>query len=136
MTWQVTIVLQVIASSLMTLWARRLTLNYKNAFYIVAFCNYAVIALIGTGLAIITSHGLPSLPTSSSYIYLLGVGIFIPLSWLLGYKLISIVGASNGVIAGLASFVITAIFGVIFLNETVSIPFIIGCVFLVSKKRA
>jgi drug/metabolite transporter (DMT)-like permease len=115
----------------MTLWARRLTLNYKKAFYLVVFCNYAIIALIGIALAIIANHGsLPALPTPSSYIYLIGVGIFIPLSWLLGYKLIAIVGASNGVIAGLASFVITALFGVVLLGESISLAFIIGCIFL------
>lgn len=126
MSWQLAIIGHVFVSALMAIMARRLSLTNRRAFYIVGFMTYLMIAL--AGLVYSSLFGVPwdYLPTAQQWLYILPAGIGIAAAWLLHYRMIGIIGASNAVIASMANYIGTALLGFIFLQEGISGSFILG----------
>lgn len=133
MLWQFAVIAQIIPSSLTALWARKVSLVNKNTFFSTGFFSYLVVALLGITVGLYhNGYKIPALPNGNIYWLLLGIGVFIPISWLLQYKLISIVGAANGMIANTTNFVTTAFFGFIFLGEIITPLFFAGSLLMLT----
>lgn len=131
MSLGLTYLLMVALSSIMTLWSRRVSLVNKDIFFTTGLINYLVVACVGIVACLVHfNYNLPDLPSGNIKYYLLAVGIFIPLSWLAQYKIVSLVGAANGAIAATINYTTAALFGFIFLSEELTISFIIGSILI------
>lgn len=130
MTWQIAITLQVLVSSIMTLFTRRVTLSVKNVFFGVGVLSYFMVALMGFVYSLVYNHGLPVAPSLTTWAYILLEGFCIPLAWLILYKMISLIGAGNAVIVSSLNTTAAALMGVFFLHESLSITFALGAVFI------
>lgn len=133
MTWKIIIITQVLVSAAMTVFTRRLALNDRRLFFVIGVLSYGVIAIMGFIFSIVFGQGLPTVTNPAVWPYLLIEGIFIPVSWLLQYKVISMLGASNAVLATMLNYVGAAITGFIFLNEKYTLTFLIGVLFIFSS---
>lgn len=132
MTWQQVMMMQIIASTAMTLWYRKISVTYpKNTFTTFLFV-YIGVATAGVVLSVVGQGGIAPLPRGVVLWYILGEGLLIPLSWLLAYKLLSIIGASAMAIAQSITFLTTALFGVLFLHEPLTLGLFFGALFLLS----
>lgn len=131
MTWQAAITLQVVVSSFMTLFTRRLTLTVTQVFFGVGMVSYATVASSGLILSIINNGGSPVLPTGNAWLYLAIEGLCIPLSWLMQYKLIRYIGAANAVIVSALNTVGAALLGILFLKDGLSTWFILGAALII-----
>lgn len=114
----------------MTMFARRVSLSIRNVFFGVGLLSYLAVAAAGWCYMLIASHGQLALPATSVWPYLLVQGVAIPAAWLIQYKLISYIGASNTVIATTLNIVTTALLGVVALGEPVSFSFGLGAVLM------
>jgi drug/metabolite transporter (DMT)-like permease len=126
MTWQTIIILQIIVSSIMTIFTRQLTLTSKKMFFAVGVVSYVTVACAGWVISILYGDGMLSIPPSSAWPYLIVQGLFIPAAWLTQYKLISNVGAGNAMIVTTLNTLGTAMLGIIFLQEGLTLSFILG----------
>lgn len=126
MSWQLTIILQIFASTVMTLFTRRLSLSVKKVFFGVGVLSYITIAAAGWIFASTHGHGLPTVPTGKVWLYLLAEGFFIPAAWLVQYKLIGYIGASNAIIVTAFNTLSTAVMGILFLGDALNPAFILG----------
>lgn len=126
MTWQFAIIIQIIASSVMTMYTRQLSLSVKKVFFGVAVLSYIAVASAGWIYSSIASGAHITLPASGVWPYLLIEGICIPAAWLIQYKLISYIGASNAVIVTTLNTLVTALAGILFLHDTLTLTFVIG----------
>jgi drug/metabolite transporter (DMT)-like permease len=125
MTWQLTIILQILVSSVMTVFTRRLSLTSKKVFFGVGLFSYLAVACAGW-LYALTAHTGLGVPPASVWPYLLIEGICIPASWLIQYKIISRVGAGNAVIVTTLNTFSTALLGILLLGENLTFTFIVG----------
>ena len=126
LSWQIVILLQIVMSSLMTIFSRKLTLSDNKLFYIIGVCSYATVAAMGTIYALIFHGGVTGTPSMEGWTYIVIEGICIPASWLLLYKLISLIGASNSTVTSLMNTVVTALLGILLLREPFTLTFLAG----------
>ena len=131
MTWQLAITIQIIVSSLLTMFTRRVTLSNKRVFIGVGVATYFVVALCGFIFSIIANGGLPALPSSTAWMYILVEGLCIPGAWLVQYKLIGYIGAGNTVTISTVNTISAALLGILFLKEGISFNFILGAIFII-----
>ena len=126
MTWQTVIILQVIVSAGMTILTRRLALAERKLFFVIGVLSYAVVALMGFVYTLVFAGGLPHLPHGQVWLYLVAEGGCVPAAWLLQYKIIGYLGASNTVLVSMLNNVASALLGIIFLHDKFSLGFIAG----------
>ena len=126
MTWQTVIIIQVLVSAGMTILTRRLALAQRQLFFVIGVLTYAVVALMGLLYTLIFTGGLPHLPHGHVWLYLLLEGSCIPVAWLLQYKIIDLLGASNTVLISILNNVASALLGIILLHDAFSLRFIVG----------
>lgn len=126
MTWQLIIVLQIVVSSIMTIFTRRLILTNNKVFFGVGVLSYITVACMGLFYALLLGDIALTVPSTEAWIYLVIEGLFIPAAWLTQYKLITHVGAGNAVIVTTLNVLGTALLGIIFLDELVTAPFVLG----------
>lgn len=131
MTWQIAITLQILASVLMTIFTRRITLSSKNVFISIGVGSYFAVAMCGIVLSVLSSGGLPALPPATAWGYILIEGFCIPAAWLIQYMLISRIGASNAITVSILNTISTALLGILFLSEGASINFVVGTLFII-----
>lgn len=132
MTWQIAITLQILISAFMTVFTRRVTLSTKQVFFGVGVASYLMVALCGLVFSLIYNNALPAWPTTIAWVYILIEGLCIPAAWLIQYKLIGYIGAGNAITVSTLNTISTALLGVLFLDEGLSISFIIGALFIIS----
>lgn len=125
--------LQIVVSSLMTIFSRKLVLADRKLFYVIGVCSYATVALMGFIYAFVFHGGVAGLPSATGWLYIIVEGICIPASWLLLYKLISIIGASNSTITSLMNTMVTALLGIILLHEPLTLTFLAGAALLLTS---
>jgi drug/metabolite transporter (DMT)-like permease len=133
MTWEIVIIAQVLVSASMTIFTRRLALNDRKLFFMIGALSYGVVAAMGFIFSTVFGQGMPTVTNAAVWPYLVIEGIFIPVSWLLQYKVISMLGASNAVLATMLNYVGAAITGFIFLNEKYTLAFLIGALFILAS---
>lgn len=133
MTWQLIIVIQIVVSSLMTLFARHLALSSRRVFFAIGIFSYFAIAMIGLLISLLHNSGTSPLPSGNAWLYIIIEGLCIPIAWLFQYKLIGYVGASNAVIVATINIVGAALMGILFLGEPLSITFITGLAFVIGS---
>lgn len=131
MTWQTLIVLQILVSSVMTIFTRRLTLTSKKLFFGVAVASYITVAIAGWAYSLIAG-GIPLIPPHEAWPYIIAQGVFIPAAWLVQYRLIGSIGAGNAMIITTLNMLGTALLGVLLLRETVTLQLMIGAIFVFS----
>ena len=131
--WPVVIVAQVIASSVMTVITRKLSLSNRRVFFVVGFVIYAVVALMGIVYSLVFGVDLAYRPSLEAWRFILPASIGIVTSWLLLYRTISIVGASNAVLITMVNYIATATLGFLVLGEAVSSTFLLGAVLIVAS---
>ncbi len=136
MTWQIAITLQVLVSSFMTLFTRRLTLSVRNVFFGIGVLSYFMVAVMGFIYSLAYHHGLPVAPTARTWLYILIEGFCIPSAWLMQYKTISYVGAGNAVIVSTINTTATALMGILFLHEVLTPVFVVGGVLILGSALA
>lgn len=130
MTWQLAIILQIVVSSAMTLYMRRISLSIRQVFFGVAVLSYAIIAVAGWMYAVIMSDNI-QLPPRDIWWLLVIQGVAIPGSWLVQYRLIKYIGASNAVIVTTLNTLAAAAAGVMLLGEAIDWRFVLGAVMIV-----
>lgn len=132
MTWQLAITIQIIVSSLMTMFTRRVSLSNKHVFIGVGVATYFVAALCGFVFSVVSNNGLPAYPSNGAWVYILIEGLCIPAAWLVQYKLISYIGAGNTVTISTVNTISAALLGILFLREGISFNFILGAAFIIA----
>ncbi len=131
MTWQFVIILQILLSSLMTLYMRRISLSIEKVFFGVAVVSYLVVAGMGWIFAGIMTESL-SLPSRDVWVFILIQAACIPSAWLIQYRLIKYIGASNMVIVTTLNTLLAATFGIVLLRESIDWAFVVGSVLIIS----
>ena len=132
MTWQLVIILQIIASSLMTIYTRHVSLSVKRVFFGVAVLSYVAIAGVGWLYYSLATGGVMTLPGHEAWLYLLVEGVCIPAAWLVQYRLIAYIGATGAVIVAMLNTLMAALAGVIFLHDTITTVSILGGVMILT----
>jgi len=134
MTWISLIVAHVIFSAFMPIALRKYSLLYPKVHYMPVLCIYICVATVGVVVSIShslsTGVSLPSLKDYSSLWPLIGVGILIPLSWAIQFRLVRYIGASNTAVALMANYLAASVFAVVLLKESISAIFIAGSLLL------
>ena len=133
MRWQTVILIQVFVSAGMTILTRRLALAERKLFFVVGVLSYAMVALMGLFYALVFTGGLPHLPQGHVWIYLLLEGSCIPAAWLLQYKIIGLLGASNTVLISILNNVASALLGIVLLDDAFSLSFVVGSFLVLSS---
>ncbi|MFZ1484387.1 MAG: EamA family transporter [Candidatus Saccharimonadales bacterium] len=128
--WPVVIVAQVIVSSVMTVVTRKLSLSNKRIFFVVGFIMYAVIALMGFVYSLVFGVPIAYVPSVEAWLYIVPACVGIVTAWLLLYRTISLVGASNGVLIAMVNYLAAAALGYLVLGEAVSSTFVLGAVLI------
>lgn len=131
MSWQVAILLQILVGTVVTLYVRRLSLSVKKVYFGMALVSYMSIATLGWAVSLVQLRGEVSLPDAGVWRLLIIEGICIPLAWLVQYRLIRLIGASNAVIVAGLNALATAALGIVILEEVFNGVFIIGSVLIV-----
>ena len=132
-TWQILITVHVLMSTIMSLYARRLSLRSRGVFFAIGVLSYLMVALFGLIYGTIATGGTISWPSATAWIFIIVEGVFIPMAWLLEYKIISNIGAGNSAVAGTLYKLAAAMMGIILLQEALSIEFAIGAVLILSS---
>lgn len=117
----------------MTIFSRHMTLSIRKVFFGIGVFSYLVIAVMGLLFSIVSNHGLPSLPGSGAWPYLLIEGLFIPTAWLIQYKIIGHIGAGNTAIVSIVNTVGTSILGILLLHEGFSFFFAVGAALIMTS---
>lgn len=133
MTFQIIIIAQVLVSALMTIFTRKLSLTDRKLFFVIGAVSYGVVAIMGILLSLMFNAHSISFPQSQAWPYLILEAIFIPISWLLQYKIIQKLGASNAVLTTMLNYVSAACLGFVLLGDTFSVRFLIGLVFIMAS---
>ena len=133
MSWQLVISAQIVVSAIMTVFTRRLTLFDNKLFFIIGAVSYGTIAVAGFAYSLIFGGHLPHVPIGHAWLYLIAEGICIPASWLLQYKIISKLGASNAVIVATLNNIGAALMGFVFLGDRFSLTFFLGAAFVLAS---
>ncbi len=132
MSWQIAIILQIIASAAMILYTRRLSLSVRRVFFGVAVLSYVTVAGAGWLYSSVATGSDITFPSTAIWPYLLIEGFCIPAAWLVQYRLISYVGASNAVIATTLNTLATAAAGILLLHDKFTISFVAGAILLLT----
>lgn len=117
----------------MTIFTRKLSLTDRKLFFVIGAVSYGVVASMGILLSLTFNAHTLSFPQSQAWPYLILEAIFIPISWLLQYKIIQRLGASNAVLATMLNYVSAACLGFVVLGDTFSVRFLIGLVFILAS---
>ncbi len=133
MSWALVITLQIIASSLMTIFSRKLALSNRKLFYTIGVFSYGIVAVMGIVWGIIFQGGVHAFPSPEAWLYIVIEGICIPASWLLLYKIISVIGAANSTVTALVNTVVAAVLGIVFLHEPFTPSFLFGALLLLGS---
>ena len=131
-TWQMVVLAQILVGSLMAVWTRHVSLKSRQYAFSVALISYACIATMGFIYSVLHTKGLPPLPEGKVWLLLIAEGMLIPSSWLFHFKLVSHVGATNGVISSTFYGLGVATLGIVLLGETVNLLFVIGAAFILT----
>lgn len=131
MAWHSIVLLYIVASAVLAIYTRYVSLKMDRVFFTVGIYTYAVIALTGATASILYAGGLPTLPPQEALLYIVLEGCFIPLSWLMGYRLIQRIGAGNTAISTTVDIIAATALGAIFLSEHISPSFLLGGVFII-----
>lgn len=132
MTWQTAILLQIIASTGMTLFARRLSLSVKQVFFGIGVTSYLAVAVMGMVFSLIAIGSLPALPSAATWTVLIIEGICIPAAWLIQYKTITYVGAGNAITISTLNTIAAATIGVMLLGDAFTAAFAVGGLLIVT----
>lgn len=133
MTWQVVIIAQVIVGAFMTIFTRKLALTDRKLFFVIGSLSYAMIALVGFVLSLLLGGGLPETPSGEAWKYLVAEGLLIPIGWLLQYRVISLLGASNAVLTLVLNYLGAAMMGFCFLDEELSAGLFAGAALIIAS---
>jgi uncharacterized membrane protein len=133
MSWQIIIVAQVIASAIMTVFTRKLSLTDRKLFFVIGGLSYGMVAIMGVVFSFVFGAASVNPAPAHAWPYLITEGAFIPISWLLQYKIIQRLGASNAVLVTMLNYVGTAALGLIFIGEKVSVYFWVGLILILSS---
>lgn len=129
--WPVIIASQVVVSSIMTITARKLSLSNQRVFFVVGFVIYLVVAVMGTSLSFLFGVEPSYFPSTEEWRYIMPASLLIVSSWLLLYKIIALLGASNAVLVSMANYIGTAVLGFIILDEPITPAIILGAIFVI-----
>lgn len=136
MTWQTAITLQVLVSSFMTLFTRRVSLASRRVFFGMGVLSYCMVAVMGFVYSLLYHHGLPVAPTARTWLYIFIEGFCIPLAWLVSYKTISYIGAGNAVVVSTVNTTATALMGIVFLHDALTPVFVGGAALILGGALA
>lgn len=136
MIWYSLITAHIVVGAFMPIALRKYSLRYPKIHFIPVISIYICVALVGLIVAIahtiISGSQLPSINNYSNLWPLVGVGIFIPLSWTIQFRLIRYIGASNTAVALMTNYLAASVFAVVLLKDSVSTLFIAGSFLLLS----
>lgn len=132
MNWQIVITLQILIGSLSTILLRRITLLKKNIAFSIGLLVYFAIAVLGVLLSLIYNRGLPQSPDIQAWIYIVIEGFCIPTAWLIQYRLVKYIGATNTVMVNTLNTLTAASVGIVMLSEPVSFKFMFGALMIVT----
>ncbi len=132
-TWQFLITAQVLMSTVMSLYARRLSLRSRGVFFGIGVLTYLMVALFGIVFGTIATGGSVSWPSDTAWVFIAIEGVCIPMAWLLQYKIISNIGAGNTAVATTLYTLAAAMMGIVFLHEVFSLAFATGAVLILSS---
>jgi|GEM_PF-1394113 uncharacterized membrane protein len=125
MQWQTAMAIQIIASSILALVTRWFALTERKLFFTVGLVSYAVIAAMGCIYLLLFGNGI-SVPHARTWLYLVGEGVLIPISWLLNYRAVGLFGASNAQQISVVTYISTALLGFWLLHEPFTWTFMTG----------
>lgn len=117
----------------MTVFTRKLALTDRKLFFVIGVLSYAMVAVDGFVLSMLLGGGLPEISSSHVWWYLIAEGIFIPAGWLLQYRIIGTLGASNAILITMLNNIGAAIMGFAFLNDAFSLTFLVGALFVIAS---
>jgi len=133
MSWQIIIILQVVAGTAITLLSRRFALKSEKSFFSIGLFSYFAIAISGMLVSLIANQGLPPLPSSAAWWFIVAEGVFIPMGWLVQLYLIKSIGASNAVLVGMFNSLVIATLSIVLYHDAISPMFLLGAAFLVTS---
>ena len=131
--WPLVIIAQVIFSSVMTIATRKLSLSNRRVFFVVGFFTYLVVALMGIVYSIVFGVDWSYLPKAEEWRYIIPASIGIVTSWLVLYRTIALVGASNAVLISMANYIGSATLGYLILGEAISSTFLAGAILIIAS---
>lgn len=127
MSWSYSILLQIVFGTFNNIWVRKVSTWHPKSLFATSFIVYGIVAIVGVVFTLYNNDwSLPSIPSIAGIRYVIGEGILIPISWLAQYKLISLIGASNAVVAKTLNYVTVAVFGFVFLAEPIGVSILLG----------
>ncbi len=127
------VLLQIITSSFLTLWYRQTGIVLKNRTLQISFFVYIWVALSGTLIALAANNfAFPGLPSKDAWLFIVIEGLFIPAYWIIQFKLISLLGASNAVITQTLNYWVAAAFGLLILGEGLTKNSVAGLLLIVA----
>lgn len=133
MSWPTIVLLQIVVSSFMTLFTRRIAITTKHVYFGLGILLYGGVFIVGALLSIVANQGTPTPPQGIAWFYVLLEGLCIPASWYFQYRLIGYLGAGNAVIVGVINMIGAALMGIFFLHDPLSITFILGSLLVISS---
>ena len=134
MSWQLTVILQITVGSLLVIATRVFSLRSKQTFFFSGVILYLMIFLVGAAIAIIANQSVPHPPTNPVvWLFLIGEGVFIPIGWLIQYRLIRSIGANSSVVIGILNACAAALLGIIALGDAISPSFLLGAIFIIGS---
>lgn len=129
--WQQVMLLQIVVSSFMAIWYRKVAIKHKSNFFTTAIIVYFVVAFMGIIYSLINNNwAIPAVPDINQLKYALFAGLLIPVSWLLYFIIIARVGAFSAGIAQNFNFVILAGLGFVILKDPLQITTVVGGLFI------
>ena len=134
MIWYSLITAHIVVGAFMPIALRQYSLLHPKIHFIPVISIYICVALVGLitaiGHALFSGSQLPSINDYSNLWPLVGVGVFIPLSWTIQFRLIRYIGASNTAVALMTNYLAASVFAVVLLKESISTIFIAGSLLL------
>ncbi len=134
MIWYSLITAHIVFGAIMPIALRKYSLLYPKIHFIPVISIYICVATVGVITAIchtfVSGSQLPLINDYSNLWPLVGVGIFIPLSWTIQFRIIRYIGASNTAVALMTNYLAASVFAVVLLKESISTIFIVGSFFL------
>lgn len=132
LAWQQLMLGQIIFGSLMAIWYRKVALKNKKSFYLVGLGVYFIVALAGVFISFVHfNFSIPDLPSLNHLINIVLASSLITISWLMSFKLLSNIGAFSMAIASSLNYLTIATFAIIFLNDNITISFILGALVMI-----
>lgn len=117
----------------MALITRAAAVRTRRTFFFSGTLLYGVIALFGMCASTIANQKIPTPPTDlTTWLFLFGEGIFVPISWLISYRIIREVGATNGVLISLFNTMLATFAGIVLVEKNWPAPeFLLGAILLI-----